>query len=194
MSISIISVWDTYGTLVGLWMASHFQDSMTVSRCLGFSNYFVIDGKAPGYNFCGSGNPKSSRQRFLSKMCTEHTLDLSVMGGSFPLIAIIHFSLKYKPFGIPWNVIFVSFAFSLSVRAIYSHAVNHFKTFLYICKEMTTALLYCLPRFSLQRHATSSSLVIRTLGVKHINITMAAPSRVFLALKEAFISELGAIG
>ena len=40
----------------------------------------------------------------------------------------------------------------------------------------------------------SSSLVIRTPGVKHISIIRSASSRVFLAFKVAFISELGAIG
>ena len=82
----------------------------------------------------------------------------------------------------------------MSVSAIYSHAVNHFKTSLYISREMNAALLFCLTRCSLQRHATPSSLVIRNPGAKHISIIMPTPSVWFLALKVAFISELGAIG
>ena len=63
-------------------MASHFQDLMAVSRLLGFSNCFIIEGKELGVSFCGSGNPKSLLLRYLSKMCYEHTLHLPVMGGS----------------------------------------------------------------------------------------------------------------
>ena len=97
---------------------------MTVCRFLGFSNCFIIDGKAPGYSFCGSGSPISSLLRYLSKKCSEHTrfachVWILPFDSNNPGFFSNSYALEFNK-----NVIFLSFAFSVSVSAIYSCACS----------------------------------------------------------------------